>query len=458
MERFSGGLMVLAGMALGGYLILPSADGTADHPAEPAHIAAIPAPNTAQSDGRTASGVRVFSPARPLVMPAPDAHPATTAWTAVVTSERSSANQLKSPKPGDAEARSHLASDLQRELKRVGCYGGEINGAWTQSTRRAMATFMERVNATLPFDEPDYILLTLVENHTALACGTECPAGQVVSAGGQCLPNAVVAQANKRAQKLEERQAERRLAEQRKAEQQERLAAEQRASQQRRVAIAQRAEAQRLEAQRVERQRVADKSAKSAQVAAVTSEPLPWLNRSQTTSQATNAATPEPVQRPAPLPGMMSVGGPQARGASADVPAGAAVAATGRAAMPAIAPDRIDRDDLSAAAPSEIVAPAPRPAVRPQYASRDAELDAGLASGTKAGSDARAADLYEPAPPVAERKYSRAKIVRRSPSPYYDNPRAKRYSAYGYTGKTRRGQPRPGSPRYNLLLSLGGLY
>lgn len=444
--------MVLAGVALGGYWFLPAADGTADHPAELALVAAVPSP-TPQSDGRTASGVRVFSPATPLVTPAPGANSATTTtWTAVVTSDRSSANQIKSARPGDAEARSHLASDLQRELKRVGCYGGEINGAWTQSTRHAMATFMERVNATLPFEEPDYILLTLVQNHSALACGTDCPVGQVVSANGQCLPNAVVAQANKRAQKLEERQAERRLAEQRKAEQQERLAAEQRASDQRRVVTAQRAEAQRLEAQRAERQRIADKSAKSAQVAAVTSETLPWLgNRSQTAK----VAAAEPVARAEPLPGMMSVGGPRA-GASADVPAGAAVAATGRAAMPALTPDRIDRDDLNAAA-SEIIPPAPRPAVRPQYASRDADLDAGLVDAT-AAQDGRAVDLVGPTPQADAPKYSRAKVVRRYPPPYYDGPRAKKYSAYGYTGKTRRGQPRPGSPRYNLLLSLGGLY
>lgn len=449
MERFSGALMVLAGVALGGYWFLPAPESTSDQTSEAAHVAAVPSP-TPQSDGRTASGVRVFSPSTPLVTPAPGANSATTTtWTAVVTTDRSSANQIKSARPGDAEARSHLASDLQRELKRVGCYGGEINGAWTQSTRRAMATFMERVNATLPFDEPDYILLTLVQNHTAQACGTECPAGQVVSAGGQCLPNAVVAQANKRAQKLEERQAERRLAEQRKAEQQERLAAEQRESEQRRVAIAQRAEAQRLEAQRAERQRIADKSAKSAQVAAATSETLPWLG------DAPKVAAAEPVARAEPLPGMMSVGGPRA-GASADVPAGAAVAATGRAAMPALTPDRIDRDDLNAAA-SEIIPPAPRPAVRPQYASRDADLDAGLVDAT-AAQDGRAVDLVGPTPQADAPKYSRAKVVRRYPPPYYDGPRAKKYSAYGYTGKTRRGLPRPGSPRYNLLLSLGGLY
>jgi peptidoglycan hydrolase-like protein with peptidoglycan-binding domain len=49
---------------------------------------------------------------------------------------------------------------LQSELKRVGCYGGVINGVWTGSTRQAMKAFMDRVNATLPTDLPDTILLT----------------------------------------------------------------------------------------------------------------------------------------------------------------------------------------------------------------------------------------------------------------------------------------------------------
>jgi len=46
--------------------------------------------------------------------------------------------------PGGREA---LARELQRELARVGCYDGKINGAWTTSTRQAMKAFIERVNA-----------------------------------------------------------------------------------------------------------------------------------------------------------------------------------------------------------------------------------------------------------------------------------------------------------------------
>ena len=55
--------------------------------------------------------------------------------------------------------RASLARALQRELQRVGCYDGEINGNWSTSTRMAMKAFTDRVNASLPTDAPDYILL-----------------------------------------------------------------------------------------------------------------------------------------------------------------------------------------------------------------------------------------------------------------------------------------------------------
>ena len=90
-----------------------------------------------------------------------------------------------------------LARELQRELTRVGCYGGEINSTWTISTKRAMKAFMDRVNATLPMEQPDQVLLALVKSHTDNVCGKPCPQGQGLSDAGRCLPNAILARANK---------------------------------------------------------------------------------------------------------------------------------------------------------------------------------------------------------------------------------------------------------------------
>ena len=64
---------------------------------------------------------------------------------------------------------------------------------WTRPTRQAMKTFIDRVNARLPTDEPDSILLALVQAYHDKACGGHCPAGQGLTDMGNCLPNALLA-------------------------------------------------------------------------------------------------------------------------------------------------------------------------------------------------------------------------------------------------------------------------
>lgn len=99
-----------------------------------------------------------------------------------------------SVKPSDGDARASLARTIQIELKRVGCYDGAVDGSWSPATKRSMKAFTDSVNAVLPVESPDYILLTLLQGQRAAACGVGCPAGEVAAAGGQCQPRAVVAQ------------------------------------------------------------------------------------------------------------------------------------------------------------------------------------------------------------------------------------------------------------------------
>jgi hypothetical protein len=106
--------------------------------------------------------------------------------------------KVSSTRPTDGDMRLALTRDLQRELKRVGCYDGEIDGHWGTGSRVAMKTFTERVNATLPVDEPDNILLALVQGQKDKACG-KCPPSQGFDENGRCLPSALLAQAAKRA-------------------------------------------------------------------------------------------------------------------------------------------------------------------------------------------------------------------------------------------------------------------
>jgi hypothetical protein len=96
-----------------------------------------------------------------------------------------------------ATDRTQLARELQKELRRVGCYEGEIHGAWTTSTKRAMKTFTERVNASLPVEEPDQVLLSLLHGQPDKACGRPCPAGETSAEGGRCVPSAVAASPRK---------------------------------------------------------------------------------------------------------------------------------------------------------------------------------------------------------------------------------------------------------------------
>jgi hypothetical protein len=91
--------------------------------------------------------------------------------------------------------RDSLARGLQKELRRVGCYEGELNGVWTPATRRAMKTFTDRVNATLPVEEPDAVLFAMVQSQQDRVCGKPCPIDQGLSEDGRCLPNALLSKA-----------------------------------------------------------------------------------------------------------------------------------------------------------------------------------------------------------------------------------------------------------------------
>lgn len=94
---------------------------------------------------------------------------------------------------GNASTRYALIVDVQLELKRVGCYQGSLDGSWGAGSKRAMQAFIRRINASLPIDEPDPILLALLKSHTAITCAAGCGPGQIENASGQCTPAAVFA-------------------------------------------------------------------------------------------------------------------------------------------------------------------------------------------------------------------------------------------------------------------------
>lgn len=64
-----------------------------------------------------------------------------------------------------------IAREIQKELNRVGCYDGAINGIWSPRTRQSMKDFVDSVNARLPIDKPDEVLLSLVMGQPDRVCG-----------------------------------------------------------------------------------------------------------------------------------------------------------------------------------------------------------------------------------------------------------------------------------------------
>jgi hypothetical protein len=167
------GLALIGAGVVAAYVVSPRATGLPEH-ATLSRQAPIP---SQQSPGAAAS-----SGDPPVIISVPQRSLTQNAQV------RGEEPQQSFPLPGD---RGGLASALQRELQRVGCYDRDINGVWTTSSRMAMQTFLSRVNAALPFDEPDVILLRLVQAHSGTACGRLCPAGESLSQRETCPPNAL---------------------------------------------------------------------------------------------------------------------------------------------------------------------------------------------------------------------------------------------------------------------------
>jgi hypothetical protein len=385
MQQFGGWLLLLSGVvALGGYLTLPPAPDDISDPAEVSHVSIVP--YHARRPGEPAT--RTFSPASATYRDAlnadvgqatPARQPASATWAATVISEPSRTATLRSAKPADARTRFELARDLQRELKRAGCYWGDINGLWNPSTRRAMSAFMDRANATLPIKSPDYILLTLVETRREISCSSGCPSGQTMDQSGRCMPHAVMTQASKRSKRPETRDASNARA-------------------------------------------VAD----PASVATVKAEQLPWLDRSGRSIVA------ETSPRAMPPPGMMSVGGPDSRVGTSNP----TLSGEPPSQKPLAQRIVIERDDRMVAESADATDAAANPEK--------------LASLSADGDDASPAATTEFAPAVKSGKSHRAKHERE-----WRDERPRR-SAYG--GRSRRGDPRPGTMRYNVAQVLGGIY
>lgn len=70
--------------------------------------------------------------------------------------------------------RSSLVVSIQEELRRVGCYVGDVDGTWNEKTKSAMRAFNASVHVNVSADRADYLLLTLLQSHSSKACTQPC--------------------------------------------------------------------------------------------------------------------------------------------------------------------------------------------------------------------------------------------------------------------------------------------
>jgi hypothetical protein len=153
-----------------------------------------PEPRRAKrSESSTARGARavVTAPAPMLAV-----HRTGVGWQPVVSATAvaiTSGSGAASLKPKDSTSRYKLVVEIQRKLKKRGCYWGRIDGSWGAGSKYAMQEFIDRINATLPIEQPDYVLLTLLQANGDKSCGA-CPSGHTATVGGSCVPQTITAE------------------------------------------------------------------------------------------------------------------------------------------------------------------------------------------------------------------------------------------------------------------------
>ena len=206
MSKAGGLVLILGGLAVAAYVMPSDDDRSGPEAAGRVDVAKTSRVDERPSQHMPSQDMAVPKP-QPAFRPIPSATaraaepvPAFSAPVVVTITQRSSepagAPTRAAAVPRDRDA---LTRELQKELKRVGCYEGELNGAWTPLTRRAMKAFTDRVNATLPVEEPDGVLFAMVQSQQDRVCGKPCPTGQGLGEDGRCLPNAILAKATKKA-------------------------------------------------------------------------------------------------------------------------------------------------------------------------------------------------------------------------------------------------------------------
>jgi hypothetical protein len=79
-----------------------------------------------------------------------------------------------------------LVSSVQRELKRVGCYVGTIDGQWGGKTKDALVEFARVSKSSLHTDEPTFAALEAIIGQKSRLCPLKCGTGET-DVNGRCI-------------------------------------------------------------------------------------------------------------------------------------------------------------------------------------------------------------------------------------------------------------------------------
>ncbi len=88
--------------------------------------------------------------------------------------------------PAAPLGREQLARRLQAELKRVGCYAGEVDGEWGAGSRTALEGFIKRTGFLFDTANPGLEPLDAVASQRVRICPLQCGSGEV-ERGDRCI-------------------------------------------------------------------------------------------------------------------------------------------------------------------------------------------------------------------------------------------------------------------------------
>src|SRR5262245_15339924 len=175
MIRTCGVVLFLTGAGVGIFVLLSSEDAGGEAALRQPSDVSAPAP----------------APAEEVLVQDAIAVPSASAANALSLADASARMPVgqHTPSPELPFGRARLTRDIQLQLRRVDCYHGQIDEVWSSTVRKSMKAFTDRVNAVLPVEQPEIVLLALLQNHKGTACGMPCPPGQSLVADARCLPN-----------------------------------------------------------------------------------------------------------------------------------------------------------------------------------------------------------------------------------------------------------------------------